>query len=383
MFFKEIALIGIAQTLFFSLLIVFKPKKEIKDYFLFVFFLFVGAELFYRYLRVSVSLERNTWIAIFDIIYWALFGPLTLFYIDTVIGKIKRIKSIHLLHLIPLLIGFLAVKDLYFGNTHYTSFVDYFLKSKGLNKVLLFLWEFISPAYMLYCLFILIRYQKKVKGYFSNVSGKSLKWMLVLVCGFVLHMAISYTAWILQAAFHVEVNNYYFGFIPVAFLVVYVFFLGFYGYRQSGIFFEIPKSSSIISSSKKKYFKSGLTEGERNNLMERLNEVMRLKKPYLECDLTISNLASLIDTDIHKLSQVINGSFNKNFYDYVNSFRIEESKRLLSNPESEKYKIISIAWDSGFSTKSSFYNAFRKNTGLTPGEYQEKIKKSHSNAILN
>jgi AraC-like DNA-binding protein len=89
----------------------------------------------------------------------------------------------------------------------------------------------------------------------------------------------------------------------------------------------------------------------------------------------------MVETDFHKLSQVINESFNQNFYDYINTYRIEESKRLLQNPESEKYKIISIAYDSGFSTKSAFYNAFRKNTGITPGEYQKKVMPLSSKTI--
>jgi AraC-like DNA-binding protein len=82
----------------------------------------------------------------------------------------------------------------------------------------------------------------------------------------------------------------------------------------------------------------------------------------------------MLNTNFHRLSQVINESFHQNFYDFINTYRIEESKIRLINPESDKYKIISIAYDSGFSSKSSFYNAFRKNTGITPGEYLKKMK---------
>ena len=74
---------------------------------------------------------------------------------------------------------------------------------------------------------------------------------------------------------------------------------------------------------------------------------------------------------------MINESFHQNFYDFVNTYRIKESKRLLKDPESEKYKIISIAYDSGFSSKSSFYKAFKKSTGITPGEYLNKVKSNN------
>jgi AraC-like DNA-binding protein len=251
------------------------------------------------------------------------------------------------------------------------------------NRVLLFSWEFLSPAYIIYSLFILIKHQKHVKRYFSNVIGKNIRWLLVLVSGFILNMMLFYSVWLLVDVFHYNIDVYTFQFIPVAFLTVYIFFLGLFGYRQSGIFFNSEGTLLRNSSGKKKYNKSGLSEGERTELISRLNEIMLLEKPYLENDLNISNLAGMIDTDFHKLSQVINESFSKNFYDYINTYRIEESKRLLRKPDSEKFKIISIAYDSGFSTKSSFYNAFRKNTGLTPGEYVKKFRSQSSKAILN
>jgi len=75
---REIALIGFVQTLFFSLLIATKRKRETKDYLLIIFLLFVGAELIYRYLIKTITESDNKWLALFDISYWALFGPITL-----------------------------------------------------------------------------------------------------------------------------------------------------------------------------------------------------------------------------------------------------------------------------------------------------------------
>jgi AraC-like DNA-binding protein len=110
---------------------------------------------------------------------------------------------------------------------------------------------------------------------------------------------------------------------------------------------------------------------------------MEQEKTFLECDLNIGDLASMLNTTFHKLSQVINESFSQNFYDYINSYRIKEVKKRMKSPESDPYTIMSLAYDCGFSSKSSFYNAFKKNTGITPGEFLKRVKEIRSKVTLN
>ncbi|MCD4677839.1 MAG: AraC family transcriptional regulator [Desulfobacula sp.] len=370
---KEIALTGFIQILFFSLLILTKKQKETKDYFLVVFLLFVGAELIYRYLLYIIPESENQWLILFDIFYWALFGPFTLLYILSTTGKIQRISRRHLLHFIPLLFGLFGVKDIFFGNTHYSSFVEYYINSTGLTKMALYFWEFSSPVYILYSLFILIKHKKSVKNYFSDITGRDIKWLTILLTGFVIYLFASYIIWVIEDIFLYEIKINALDILP-AVLTVYVFFIGFYGFKQSGVLFDLTeKSNRKLGSADNKYIKSGLNNTERLMLATRLIEVMETKKPYLENDLNINELAEMLNTNFHKLSQVINESFHRNFYDFINMYRVEEIKRLLNLPESKNYTIISVAYDCGFSSKSSFYNAFKKNTNLTPGEYIKRI----------
>ena len=100
---------------------------------------------------------------------------------------------------------------------------------------------------------------------------------------------------------------------------------------------------------------------------------MEINKPYLETELNLVGLAEKINTTPHKLSQVINEKLNLNFYDFVNNYRIEEVKEALSNPENWNLKIISIAWDCGFNSKSVFYNTFKKFTKQTPSQYRKSV----------
>ena len=384
---REIALIGFAQTLFFSLLIATKKRRETKDYLLIVFLLFVGAELIYRYLIKTIPESDNRWLALFDISYWALFGPVTLMYILFSLNRVKKFRFAHLLHLIPLLIGLFAIKNFFLANIDYDSFIEYFNKSSGITKVELYCWEFISPVYILYSLYILIIHKKTVKSYFSDISGKDLQWLIMLISVFVISMLVSYAIWFIEDVIHVLIKFTFLDILP-AILTIYVFFMGYYGYRQAGIFFNPPGSErrfefESFGDSDEKYEKSGLSDIERKELINRLKELMEAEKPYLENNLNINELAKMLKTTFHKLSQVINGSFHKNFYDFINTYRIKESKQLLKKPENEIYTIISIAYICGFSSKSSFYNAFRKNTGITPGEYLKKIKSLQSTVMPN
>ena len=72
----------------------------------------------------------------------------------------------------------------------------------------------------------------------------------------------------------------------------------------------------------------------------------------------------------HHLSQVINDKFEKNFFDLINGFRIEEAKRRLANGDIEKQKILAIALDVGFGSLGSFNRAFKRHTGKTPSEFR-------------
>ncbi len=121
----------------------------------------------------------------------------------------------------------------------------------------------------------------------------------------------------------------------------------------------------------KKYAGSGLTERQKNELGKKLDKLMK-EKLYLKTKLTIDEVAEKLETNSKYLSQMINESQQKNFYTYINTFRIEEAKRLLKENQHQKYSIQGIARIAGFSSKSSFNEAFRRIVGMTPSEYLEK-----------
>jgi len=72
------------------------------------------------------------------------------------------------------------------------------------------------------------------------------------------------------------------------------------------------------------------------------------------------------------LSKTINTYSNVNFSDFVNSFRVDKVKELLASQEFSEYTIVAIGLECGFNSKSTFYSAFKKNTGVTPVQYRSQ-----------
>lgn len=119
-----------------------------------------------------------------------------------------------------------------------------------------------------------------------------------------------------------------------------------------------------------KYKKSSLTDGQAGIIRKQLLDLMEKEKPYLQMGLTLNELSSMMAVSPHHLSQVINEKLNQSFFDFVNGYRVGEAKRLLVSPQSSHLTILGIAMDAGFSSKSSFYTAFKKTAGVTPSAFK-------------
>lgn len=104
-------------------------------------------------------------------------------------------------------------------------------------------------------------------------------------------------------------------------------------------------------------------------LKEQLEQVMKKRKPYLNAKLGLQDLADAISVNMHTLSWVINEGYKKNFFDFVNEYRIEEFKRLVNHDQYKHYTFLALALEVGFSSKTTFNRAFKKFTGKTPREF--------------
>ncbi|MBO6557891.1 MAG: helix-turn-helix domain-containing protein [Pseudomonadales bacterium] len=121
-----------------------------------------------------------------------------------------------------------------------------------------------------------------------------------------------------------------------------------------------------------KYAKSGLSDELLNRYKERLVQLMDDEKAFMNPGLTLPKLSSLVQCPINHLSQVINAGFEMSFFDYLNSHRIEEAKRILAEPSDHPQPILSVAFEVGFNSNSAFYSAFKRICGQTPAQFRKE-----------
>ncbi len=148
------------------------------------------------------------------------------------------------------------------------------------------------------------------------------------------------------------------------------------------ITYVIITEPGAINSEKKKpslgglrsYSKSGMTISKAQQIGNHLNEIMETHKPYLDMNFNLSMLSTLSGYPPHTISEVLNGLFNQNFNDYLNNYRLEEFKKLVMKKENQNKTILSLAYDSGFRSKATFNNVFKKFTGKTPSQYLREIR---------
>ena len=129
--------------------------------------------------------------------------------------------------------------------------------------------------------------------------------------------------------------------------------------------------------SEEKYKSVKVSPEECKRLAKKLEVVMHRDKPYMHPDLKIADLATAIDTSAHTLSYLFNQYLKRNYYDYINDYRIAEFKRLVNTDEYAKYTLSALAEHCGFSSRASFFRYFKKATGITPNEYIRSIGKNN------
>jgi AraC-like DNA-binding protein len=121
---------------------------------------------------------------------------------------------------------------------------------------------------------------------------------------------------------------------------------------------------------------SPLSESQLERCTERLLACMRFEKPHLDPSLTVDELALKVSMPSWQLSRVLNSAFGKNFFHFINTHRVEEAKRQLRDPTHNAKTMLQILHEAGFNSKSTFNDAFKRHTGMTPSEYRRRTQQA-------
>ena len=135
---------------------------------------------------------------------------------------------------------------------------------------------------------------------------------------------------------------------------------------------------STTTSKNEKYHTSPLTAEEKQQYLKTLLRLMEEEKPYLDNTLKLNSLAGLLQVTPHRLSEILNDVVGKKFYDFVNEYRVQAAKDMLEHPRGRAKKLLAIAFEAGFNSKTSFNRVFKELTGMSPSAYREQLENESS-----
>jgi AraC-like DNA-binding protein len=151
----------------------------------------------------------------------------------------------------------------------------------------------------------------------------------------------------------------------------------FYAIALYFITFAVLKNKADFNAeTKAKYHNLRISDELLEDFKARILLTMETHRPYLDTNFTLQKLSALTAIPPHQLSHTFSAAFNQNFTSFINTYRIEESKRILCDPLKEYLSIAGIAYECGFNSLSSFNVSFKKNIGVTPSVFKKEVSKN-------
>ncbi|MGN7865310.1 helix-turn-helix domain-containing protein [Chryseobacterium sp. 22458] len=353
---------GIFIACFSAFLIAGKRKKIMADYLLAVWFLIIGIHLIFFILFFSGSYVKFPYFLGYEVLLPFIHGPMLYFYVLSVTGSKIR-KKTWLLHSVPIFIVALSISQLLMLSP-WDRLIIYQNGGDGyklLSTVLKYLMIFSGILYIGLSLFAMRTYKKGLSDQYSNTEKMNMNWIYYLIVG----MALIWIAVIVR-------NDILIFSIVVLFILVAAYF----GISRVGILNLVVESESVEEKPANdnlpeiiKYQKTSPGDDAIQEIYEKLTHRMEQEKLYKDPELNLNYVAQLLDVHPNILSQTINTMEEKNFYDYINRQRIEEFKRIACLPENQKFTILSLAFESGFNSKTSFNRNFKKYMDCSPREF--------------
>lgn len=381
-----IYLTGISVTFFLAALLVGEKNKSASHVILTVWLLFIGVHLSAYYAFASRAYLSFPYYLGFEIPLPFVHGPFLYGYtrsLTALPGRRTRLWR----HFIPFLAAYIPLLPFLILPAA-QRMATYQHNGQGYESLMAVMNAGIMLSGVLYVSLSLLelrRYKKFIQDQFSDTDKINLIWLRYLILG----ISVIWVCVILGKDS-----------LVFALSTLFVLFVGYFGIKQVGLVARHPAyarpggreetgaraqpggddgaaeavtDAAPAPEERYKYEKSGLKEEQIGAIHQLLTTLMAGEKWFKNPDLALSDLADRLDIHPNYLSQVINSVEGKNFYDYVNEHRVEEFKRIVALPENQWYTLLALAFECGFSSKTSFNRNFKKAAGITPSEYLTRL----------
>lgn len=298
-------------------------------------------------------------------------APIFYLFICSLLDGNDAIKKQSLLHFIPAVVGTLITIPFYISPVE--AKIEYlngiYSDHHPLRYLILSSVTFLQYAiYYVICFRRLIRFSYKLYKIKTDFSETKL-WVDSLTAVFYISMCLSFYPGFIgfseESASYIPIVS-----SPYFFFIVYSIIRTPYHFKMVSMATEVIDSVDYLEKNKKV---ENMAE-KYTELANRMHKEIVTRKLFKDSELSLNRLSTMLETKSYMITWVLKNHYNETFYNYINSLRVAEAKRLLSDKAFRNYTIDYIGQQVGFNSKSVFYSAFKKDTGETPMQHQKKFE---------
>lgn len=375
-------LILVLQGYIFALLLLkrYFIKKDLSDLFLSLLLFITG------YHTTTYTIGFMDWYDTYQntkINYWLVdfilaIGPLVYFYIKSLTQPNFKFRKIDFWHFVPAIVFWIYKMSFFYYDTLQPGFSDvqngWFLTNVHYNYVSPWLGPLKDISYLGYLLFsfkIYLQHRKNIQQYFSNTYKVELNWLrnflILFIALFLLQTILNLTDFSFFENFW---KQRWWSDFAKAITIVYVGMNGYFSDFTKLRILQVEAPSVIVPEE----ISATTPVSELEKSKKQISDYMETHQPFLNPEITLPELAKNLKMSTNQLSQIINSGYNKNFNEFINSYRVEMFKSKLQDDSIQHLSLLGIALECGFNSKATFNRVFKKLTNQSPSQYQKSLK---------
>lgn len=396
-FYSSLLLITFSQGIIYTLLLLLKGLKTGNgsnywlSFFIFLCSLFVAPWMLgfagwydnqpYRDILFYTPLQHVLFI-----------GPVIFCYTQSLLNPSFKFNKKQFLHFLPGIIYLIYIISLWVYDTY--IFKSYYFYANGMDKDFDVWYQKLGLISMLIYFILSLRYYNIYKKLIYQVTSYAdsilFKWIKTYLIAFLIMLLLP-VVFDGFTYFYPNLNSYtgtWWFFLFFSFIMYYIAITGYSNPVNSTIPFKFSESNNnqifLLSENNSAIEEESVIDIDYETFSETNSSEIDVWKSKIQTliqqellhnnpELTLSDIAKKLDTNVSIVSKTINQGFKLNFNDFINNYRIEEIKKAFDDGEHKKTTLLGIAFDCGFNSKATFNRAFKKNTGFSPKKYLEKV----------